>query len=280
MTKDDIEDNWKFNTNNNNNFPVPLSQPMININDMQYYGHDSFTYYSLPNTIDQSHNYIRNEYTQEYSPISNSFKSFGIKEHLYYQDNTKELDKHEYNQYNAFPMTNNDYQYGNIMLNDIKGTLPTENQDINYCEMSSFQSSNNISIQIQPSEHQVKECLIVPHPVLKVLCEPKSCDYITAYLVCDKRMNHDDIFLAAHSARFYKNVDIIFDNLKITNKMLKGRTKGYDFRIRFDYMSQTKVCSSIYSKPFNLWTNVRQKGFPREKRESYYSRWKDCNFQQ
>lgn len=271
MTRDNEDEDWKFSINTYK-FSSPFEQHMVD-NDIVYYGNESynFNYHTQPQPL----NYMKNEYHPLYSVPNETYKAFGIKEHLNLHGDARKIDKNVYNQYNSFPLNSEIYMHDNITYGEVEGNLTLDNQDFDDDIPLQY---NHIVMHVQPSEHQVKECLIIPHPVLKVLNEPKSFDYIVVYLVCDKRMNHEDIFLTAHSAKFCKKVDIVFDNLKITNKMLKGRTKGFSFKLRFDYMSKDKLYSRIYSKPFYLWTNVRQKGFPREKRDSYYSHWKDFNF--
>lgn len=135
------------------------------------------------------------------------------------------------------------------------------------------------TIETYPLDHQVKECLIVPYPVIKIQCTPNNSDYIAVFLECDKRMGVEPIFLAAHSAKFCKNNKIVFDNLKVTNKMLKGRTKGYTFVLRFEYVSNSKRIFHLNSNQMNLWTHIGQKGFPREIRDRFRNRWKDSKYQ-
>lgn len=135
------------------------------------------------------------------------------------------------------------------------------------------------SIAVNPAQHQVKEFNLLPSPVLTINREPSTSDYIVVYLIPDIRMNTEPIFLAAQSAKFCKDKKIQFDNLKVTNKMLKGRTKGYKFYLRYDYYSKFSHIERLESEWFSIWTNVNQKGFPRETRDSYLkNQWKDTKY--
>lgn len=138
---------------------------------------------------------------------------------------------------------------------------------------------NCFSILVNPADHQVKEFNLLPPPALLIHGDPSASDYVVVYLIPDIRLEIEPIFLAAQSAKFCKDRTIHFENLKITNKMLKGRTKGYKFHLRFDYYSKFNLIERLPSESFLIWTNVNQKGFPRETRDSYLkNQWKDAKY--
>ena len=139
-----------------------------------------------------------------------------------------------------------------------------------------------LSLERQPTEHQVKDFNIIPTPVVKLnatIQAPRACDFVTAHLHCDENMRQDDsIFLAALNAKLITNNELPFINLRVTKDMLKGRTKGYSFVLRFTYVSDGQEIDTIYTTPFWLFSNVNQAGFPKSERDSYLRpQWRDTS---
>jgi hypothetical protein len=140
---------------------------------------------------------------------------------------------------------------------------------------------NLLSLEHDPTEHQVKDFNIIPTPVIKLSAntDPKTCDFVAAFLYCDESMNiEDSIFLAALNAKLVSNNELAFINLRVTKDMLKGRTKGFSFVIGFTYISDGQEIETIYTTPFWLFSNVNQEGFPKSERDSYLRpQWRDAS---
>lgn len=129
------------------------------------------------------------------------------------------------------------------------------------------------TLDMGPGEHQIKEYNIHPVNVLTVKYNAQSSDIVLVKLVCDKDMNREDpeIFLVAVSPKFSPDDSnrIFLPNLKISKEMLRGRTKGFKFRLEYSLLVKGEAVYKILSDSFYLWSNVNQTGFPRELREGY-----------
>jgi len=131
-----------------------------------------------------------------------------------------------------------------------------------------------------PLKHQVKEFNILPATVLQLMRHyqnsSSSSDYVLVKLLCDPRMakaSSGDIFLTAISTHYSQNNqgEIAIPSLKVSQKMLPGRTKGFVFRLVYELHIDAKVVQSELSSEFFIWSNVNQKGYPRKERDQYIS---------
>jgi len=138
-----------------------------------------------------------------------------------------------------------------------------------------------ISLLVGPGEHQVKDFNILPINVLRINYESKSSDYIVVHLVCDLKMKRTtrEIFMAAVSAHhlMHDHKRAILPALKISQQMLRGRTKGFLFQLRYTLVVDGQEVESLHSEPFYLWSNVSQRSFPRHEREAYAVETQDIN---
>jgi len=96
-------------------------------------------------------------------------------------------------------------------------------------------------------------------------------DYIVVKLLCDPKMEKDEIFLTAVSAHYSQsnNGEISIPSLKVSQKMLPGRTKGYAFRLLYELFVSGKIVQTEVTDEFFIWSNVNQKGYPRTEREAF-----------
>lgn len=63
--------------------------------------------------------------------------------------------------------------------------------------------------------------------------------------------------------------DIILTNLKVTQSMMPGRTKGFKFYLLVTLIHNDQQIDFVLSHPFLLWSNVNQEGFPRDDRARF-----------
>lgn len=138
-----------------------------------------------------------------------------------------------------------------------------------------------ITLLVGPGEHQVKDFNILPINILRINYESKSSDYIVVHLLCDAKMKRAtrDIFMTAVSAHhlMHDNKRAVLPALKISQQMLRGRTKGFLFQLRYTLVVDGRELESLLSEPFYLWSNVSQRSFPRHEREAYAMETQDIN---
>src|SRR5690606_16475075 len=112
-----------------------------------------------------------------------------------------------------------------------------------------------------------------PVNVVKVNYTPSNSDILVVKLMCDPAMKLNDceFFLTALSPKYQTDDSdrLYLPNLKISKDMLKGRTKGYKFKLVYSLFIKGEETYRVLSEPFDLWSNVNQAGFPREERDSY-----------
>lgn len=138
-----------------------------------------------------------------------------------------------------------------------------------------------ITLLVGPGEHQVKDFNILPINVLRINYDSKSSDYIVVHLLCDVKMKRTtrDIFMTAVSAHHltHDNKRAVLPALKISQQMLRGRTKGFLFQLRYTLVVDGRELEALHSEPFYLWSNVSQRSFPRHEREAYAMETQDIN---
>lgn len=138
-----------------------------------------------------------------------------------------------------------------------------------------------ITLLVGPGEHQVKDFNILPINILRINYESKSSDYIVVHLICDLKMKRAqrDIFMTAVSAhhQMHDNKRAVLPALKISQQMLRGRTKGFLFQLRYTLVIDGHEVESLHCEPFYLWSNVSQRSFPRHEREAYAAETQDIN---
>eukprot|EP01124_Arcella_intermedia_P037265 TRINITY_DN9939_c0_g1_i3.p1 TRINITY_DN9939_c0_g1~~TRINITY_DN9939_c0_g1_i3.p1 ORF type:complete len:119 (-),score=13.10 TRINITY_DN9939_c0_g1_i3:65-421(-) len=83
-------------------------------------------------------------------------------------------------------------------------------------------------------------------------------------------MEKGEIFLAAVSAHHSQSItgEIVVPSVKVSQKMLPGRTKGYSFRIMYELVVGGTVLQRETTDEFFLWSNVNQCGYPRKERDA------------
>lgn len=163
----------------------------------------------------------------------------------------------------------------NHPINQLDNLVAIKKEILGFEPKGKQESQSYFTLVVGPGKHQVKEFNILPINVVKLKYEAKSSDYMVVKLICDKKMNkpESEIFITAVSA-YHSQEDpnsIYFPNLKISQQMLRGRTKGYNFRLKFVLVVDGVEVEKVESEEFYLWSNVNQKGFPREERDSYVS---------
>jgi hypothetical protein len=130
-----------------------------------------------------------------------------------------------------------------------------------------------MTMVVGPGRHQVKEFNILPINLLRVHYPAKSSDYILVKLICDKKLRKEEreIFMTAVSPQHSVNDkgEVTLPNLKISQTMLPGRTKGFKFVLTYTLISDGQEVERLVSEPFHIWSNVNQKGYPRKERDLY-----------
>lgn len=138
-----------------------------------------------------------------------------------------------------------------------------------------------MSLLVGPGEHQVKDFNILPINILRINYDSKSSDYIVVHLLCDVKMKRAtrDIFMTAISAHHltHDNKRAVLPALKISQQMLRGRTKGFLFQLKYTLVVDGHELETLHSEPFYLWSNVSQRSFPRHEREAYAMETQDIN---
>jgi hypothetical protein len=126
-----------------------------------------------------------------------------------------------------------------------------------------------------PLKHQVKEFNILPAGILQLMRHYQSSpsDYIVVKLLCDPKMEKDQIFLTAVSTHYLQTAtgEISIPSLKVSQKMLPGRTKGFVFRLLYELFISGKIVQTEVTDEFFIWSNVNQKGYPRKERDAFIS---------
>jgi len=126
-----------------------------------------------------------------------------------------------------------------------------------------------------PLKHQVKEFNILPAGILQLMRHYQSTpsDYIVVKLLCDPKMDKGEIFLTAVSTHYSQSStgEISIPSLKVSQKMLPGRTKGFIFRLMYELVLGGKIMQSEVTDDFFIWSNVNQKGYPRKERDAFIS---------
>jgi len=86
-------------------------------------------------------------------------------------------------------------------------------------------------------------------------------------------MEKGEIFLTAVSTHYSQNStgEISIPSLKVSQKMLPGRTKGFFFRLLYELVIGGKIVQSEVTDDFYIWSNVNQKGYPRAERDAFIS---------
>ena len=139
----------------------------------------------------------------------------------------------------------------------------------------------HISLLVGPGEHQVKDFNILPINILRINYDSKSSDYIVVHLICDLKMKRTtrEIFMTAVSSHHlsHDSKRAVLPALKISQQMLRGRTKGFLFQLRYTLVVDGREVESLHSEPFYLWSNVSQRSFPRHEREAYAMETQDIN---
>jgi len=139
----------------------------------------------------------------------------------------------------------------------------------------------HISLLVGPGEHQVKDFNILPINILRINYDSKSSDYIVVHLICDLKMKRvtREIFMTAVSSHHlsHDSKRAVLPALKISQQMLRGRTKGFLFQLRYTLVVDGREVESLHSEPFYLWSNVSQRSFPRHEREAYAMETQDIN---
>nr|QYA18833.1 hypothetical protein KOM_12_565 [Clandestinovirus] len=162
------------------------------------------------------------------------------------------------------------------VINVVEPNIPTEEPVYTIFDMTpdpEYQPKSqgqHMNLIVGPAEHQIKDFLIVPNNVLSMNGTPKEGDYIVVKLICDKAVcSQREIFLTAVSPKYSRNADneTEIPNLKITKYMTPGKTKGFKFAFTYTLYSEDKPVERLVSTPFHLWSNVKQKGFPRSSRD-------------
>jgi len=124
-----------------------------------------------------------------------------------------------------------------------------------------------------PLKHQVKEFNILPAGILQLMRHYQSSpsDYIVVKLLCDPKMDKGEIFLTAVSTHYSQSStgEIAIPSLKVSQKMLPGRTKGFTFRLMYELVIGGKMMQSEVTDEFFIWSNVNQKGYPRKERDAF-----------
>jgi len=98
-------------------------------------------------------------------------------------------------------------------------------------------------------------------------------DYIVVKLLCDPKMDKGEIFLTAVSTHYSQNStgEISIPSLKVSQKMLPGRTKGFTFRLMYELAIAGTMVQKEVTDEFFIWSNVNQKGYPRKERDAFIS---------
>jgi hypothetical protein len=123
-----------------------------------------------------------------------------------------------------------------------------------------------------PWSHQLKDSTILPVNVLDLQCQNLSAsDFISITLVCDPGYGkRTSIFLGAVAALSHDSRGVIqCPTLKVSKAMLPGRTKGFQFRLKYALISGEEETATATSEAFSIWANAYQDGFPLQEHEMH-----------